>query len=69
MTLSELFDISLVQKRDQPALEGDRSYTFGEIDSRATHSQFRFVTYPDHNLAHVTLFGATETMPIKGRRP
>ena len=36
MTLSELFDVSLVLKRDQPALEGDRTYTFGEIDSRAT---------------------------------
>lgn len=35
MTLPELFDLSLAGRRDQPALEWDRTYTFGEIDARA----------------------------------
>ena len=36
MTLSQLFDLSFVPKRDQVALEADRRYTFGEIDARAS---------------------------------
>ena len=36
MTLAQLFDLSLVLKRDRPALEADRLYTFGDIDARAS---------------------------------
>ena len=36
MTLSQLFDLSFVPKRDHVALEADRAYTFGEIDARAS---------------------------------
>ena len=36
MTLSQLFDLSFVPKRDRVALEADRAYTFGEIDARAS---------------------------------
>jgi len=36
VTLSQLFDLSFVPKRDQVALEADRRYTFGEIDARAS---------------------------------
>jgi malonyl-CoA/methylmalonyl-CoA synthetase len=36
MTLPELFDLSFVGRRDQAALEWDRTYTFGEIDARAS---------------------------------
>ena len=36
MTLLDLFDMSLVARRDQPALDWDRTYTFGEIDARAS---------------------------------
>ena len=36
MTLTQLFDLSFVHRRDQPALEFQgREYTFGEIDERA----------------------------------
>jgi malonyl-CoA/methylmalonyl-CoA synthetase len=35
MTLPQLFDFSLVSRRDAVALEWDREYTFGEIDQRA----------------------------------
>ncbi len=35
MTLPDLFDLSLALRRDEPALEWDRTYTFGEIDARA----------------------------------
>jgi len=35
MTLPQLFDLSLIARRDKPALEWDRIYTFGEIDTRA----------------------------------
>jgi malonyl-CoA/methylmalonyl-CoA synthetase len=35
MTLTDLFDLSLVGRRDQPALEADRTYTFGELDAQA----------------------------------
>ena len=34
MTLTALFDLSLVGRRDQIALEWDREYTFGELDTR-----------------------------------
>ncbi len=34
MTLTALFDLSLVGRRDEIALEWDRDYTFGEIDTR-----------------------------------
>ena len=34
MTLTALFDLSLIGRRDQIALEWDREYTFGEIDTR-----------------------------------
>jgi malonyl-CoA/methylmalonyl-CoA synthetase len=36
VTLPELFDLSLVLRRDRPALVADRAYTFGEIDARAS---------------------------------
>src|SRR5688572_23850625 len=36
MTLTQLFDLSFVLKRDRPALEAERIYTFGEIDARAS---------------------------------
>jgi malonyl-CoA/methylmalonyl-CoA synthetase len=36
MTLPDLFDLSLLSRRDQPALDWDRTYTFGEIDARAS---------------------------------
>jgi malonyl-CoA/methylmalonyl-CoA synthetase len=36
MTLPHLFDLSLVHRRNQPALEADRTYTFGELDARAS---------------------------------
>ncbi|MGH9632303.1 MAG: class I adenylate-forming enzyme family protein [Bryobacteraceae bacterium] len=36
MTLPDLFDLSLVSRRGQPALDWDRTYTFGEIDARAS---------------------------------
>jgi malonyl-CoA/methylmalonyl-CoA synthetase len=36
MTLADLFDLSLLSRRDQPALDWDRTYTFGEIDARAS---------------------------------
>jgi malonyl-CoA/methylmalonyl-CoA synthetase len=36
MTLPDLFDLSLVSRSDQPALDWDRTYTFGEIDERAS---------------------------------
>jgi malonyl-CoA/methylmalonyl-CoA synthetase len=36
MTLPDLFDLSLLGRRDHPALDWDRTYTFGEIDSRAS---------------------------------
>lgn len=35
MTLTELFDVSLINRRTQPALQADRVYTFGEIDALA----------------------------------
>jgi malonyl-CoA/methylmalonyl-CoA synthetase len=35
VTLPRLFDLSLVARRDEPALDWDRTYTFGEIDARA----------------------------------
>ena len=35
VTLPRLFDLSLAGRREQPALEWDRTYTFGEIDARA----------------------------------
>jgi malonyl-CoA/methylmalonyl-CoA synthetase len=33
VTLTELFDLSLIARRTQPALQADRAYTFGEIDA------------------------------------
>ena len=36
MTLPELFDLSLVGRRHEAALDWDRAYTFGEIDARAS---------------------------------
>ena len=36
MTLPDLFDLSFVGRRLEPALEWDRLYTFGEIDDRAS---------------------------------
>src|SRR3954453_2484915 len=36
MTLSDLFDLSLIGRRDDPALTADRTYTFGELDTRAS---------------------------------
>lgn len=35
MTLPQLFDLTLQTRRDRPALEWDRTYTFGEVDDRA----------------------------------
>lgn len=35
MTLPQLFHHSFQQRRDQAALESDRTYTFGELDARA----------------------------------
>jgi malonyl-CoA/methylmalonyl-CoA synthetase len=35
VTLTELFDHSLINRRTQPALQTDRAYTFGEIDAFA----------------------------------
>ena len=34
MTLTALFDLSLIGRRDRIALEWDREYTFGELDTR-----------------------------------
>lgn len=36
LTLPDLFDLSLIARRNQPALDWDRTYTFGEIDSRVS---------------------------------
>lgn len=36
MTLPDLFDLSFVGRRLEPALEWDRLYTFGEMDDRAS---------------------------------
>jgi malonyl-CoA/methylmalonyl-CoA synthetase len=36
VTLVQLFDLSFVLKRDRPALDADRLYTFGDIDARAS---------------------------------
>ncbi len=36
MTLTALFDLSLVGRRDAVALEWDREYTFGELDRRVS---------------------------------
>jgi malonyl-CoA/methylmalonyl-CoA synthetase len=36
VTLPDLFDLSFVGRRLEPALEWDRLYTFGEIDDRAS---------------------------------
>src|SRR5437879_1594614 len=39
MNLRQLFDVSLVNRRDQIALEwGGREYTFGEIDARSNRT-------------------------------
>lgn len=35
VTLPQLFDLSFTLRRDQPALDWDRTYTFGELDRRA----------------------------------
>jgi malonyl-CoA/methylmalonyl-CoA synthetase len=45
MTLPQLFDLSLIARRDKPALEWDRTYTFGEIDSRAARMAEVFVKH------------------------
>jgi malonyl-CoA/methylmalonyl-CoA synthetase len=36
LTLHDLFDLSFQGRRNEPALEWDRTYTFGEIDARAS---------------------------------
>ncbi|HET7216612.1 MAG TPA: AMP-binding protein [Vicinamibacterales bacterium] len=36
MTLADLFDLSLIGRRTAPALEFGRTYTFGQIDERAS---------------------------------
>ncbi len=36
MTLTELFTLSFAGRRDEPALDADRTYTFGEIDDYAS---------------------------------
>jgi malonyl-CoA/methylmalonyl-CoA synthetase len=35
MTLCDLFDLSLVRRREQPAIQTDRTITFGELDAHA----------------------------------
>jgi len=36
VTLPDLFDLSFVGRRLEPAIEWDRLYTFGEMDDRAS---------------------------------
>jgi malonyl-CoA/methylmalonyl-CoA synthetase len=36
MTLAQLFDLSFVRRRSEPALEAGRTWTFGEIDVRSS---------------------------------
>ncbi len=44
MTLSHLFDLSLIARRDEPALEWqDQSWTFGEIDARSNRLAHLFL--------------------------
>ena len=39
MTLTQLFDLSLIHRRDETALEFDgRAYTFGEIEARSNRT-------------------------------
>lgn len=67
LTLPNLFDLSLISRRDQAALEWDRTYSFGEIDSRAsrmTHALAargvkqgdRVSVYLPNSLAYIDLF-------------
>lgn len=75
MTLTALFDLSLVARRSQVALEWDREYTFGEINTRVcqmTHllaargltAGDRLCVYLPNSLEFITLFLAATRLGV-----
>ncbi|MCC6264795.1 MAG: AMP-binding protein [Bryobacterales bacterium] len=75
LTLPELFDLSLILRRDECALEWDRTYTFGEIDARACrmanalHARGiaagdRLCVYLSNSIAYIDLFLAATRLGV-----
>ncbi len=75
LTLPELFDLSLVLRRDEPALDWNRTYTFGEIDARACQMAHalarrgagtgdRLCVYLPNSIAYIDLFLAATRLGI-----
>lgn len=75
LTLPELFDLSLTLRRDESALEWDRTYTFGEIDARASRMAHallargvaagdRLCVYLSNSIAYIDLFLAATRLGV-----
>ncbi|MCC7339691.1 MAG: AMP-binding protein [Bryobacterales bacterium] len=75
LTLPELFDLSLILRRGECALEWDRTYTFGEIDARASQmanalyargiaAGDRLCVYLSNSIAYIDLFLAATRLGV-----
>ncbi len=75
LTLPELFDLSFTLRRDEPALEWDRTYTFGEVDARASQMACalaargvtagdRLCVYLSNSIAYIDLFLAATRLGV-----
>lgn len=75
VTIPQLFAYSLESRRDQPALDWDRTYTFGEIDDRASRMARalaarglkmgdRMAVYLPNSLAFIDLFLAATRLGV-----
>jgi malonyl-CoA/methylmalonyl-CoA synthetase len=75
LTLPDLFDLSLVARRNRIALDWDRPYTFGEIDDRACRmahalsarglkSGDRLCVYLGNSIEYIELFLAATRMGV-----
>jgi malonyl-CoA/methylmalonyl-CoA synthetase len=75
LTLPDLFDLSFVHRRDETALEWDRTYTFGEMDARASRmtnalmkrglaSGDRMCVYLPNSIDYIDLFVAATRIGV-----
>lgn len=75
LTLPELFELSFTLRRDEAALEWDRTYTFGEIDARASQMAHalaargiatgdRLCVYLSNSITYIDLFLAATRLGV-----
>lgn len=75
LTLPDLFNLSFTLRSDEPALEWDRTYTFGEIDARASRMAHalaargvsagdRLCVYLSNSIFYIDLFLAATRLGV-----